>query len=82
MLMRRLRCSFCGRSATEVEKLVAGPRVTICDRCAFEAVRIMNESQPGDRPSEPWHGGLFAALERRARALLRRLWRPNVPFTA
>ena len=27
---------------TEVAKLVAGPRVYICDRCAAEALRIMN----------------------------------------
>ena len=39
-------CSFCRRSEAEVDKLVAGPRVYICDRCAAEAVRIMNESGP------------------------------------
>jgi hypothetical protein len=26
-------CSFCGRAAREVKKLIAGPRVYICDRC-------------------------------------------------
>ena len=41
-----MRCSFCGRRDSEVEKLVAGPnkllgRVYICDRCATQAVRIM-----------------------------------------
>ena len=30
---RRLRCSFCGRSEREVEKLLAGPKVHICDAC-------------------------------------------------
>jgi ATP-dependent protease Clp ATPase subunit len=44
-----MKCSFCGRRDSEVEKLVAGPkklcgRVYICDRCATQAVRIM-ESQ-------------------------------------
>jgi ATP-dependent Clp protease ATP-binding subunit ClpX len=43
MFKRKLACSFCRRSAAEVDKLVAGPRVYICDRCAAEAVRIMNE---------------------------------------
>ena len=28
-----LYCSFCGKSQHEVEKLVAGPRVFICDEC-------------------------------------------------
>ena len=44
MFWRKLACSFCRRSETEVAKLVAGPRVYICDRCAAEAVRIMNAS--------------------------------------
>ena len=40
---RKLRCSFCRRTDAEVEKLVAGPRVFICDRCAAEVIRIMNK---------------------------------------
>ena len=41
-----MKCSFCGRRDSEVEKLVAGPkklvgRVYICDRCATQAVHIM-----------------------------------------
>jgi ATP-dependent Clp protease ATP-binding subunit ClpX len=44
MFKRKLACSFCKRSEDEVAKLVAGPRVYICDKCAAEAVRIMNES--------------------------------------
>ena len=44
MFRRKLVCSFCRRSEAEVDKLVAGPRVYICDRCAAEAMRIMNES--------------------------------------
>ena len=30
---RRLRCSFCGKSDKEVGKLLAGPKVFICDAC-------------------------------------------------
>jgi hypothetical protein len=40
---KRLACSFCGRGEKEVEKLVAGPRVYICDRCVAIASRMMNE---------------------------------------
>ena len=30
-------CSFCGRSHVEVDKLIAGPRVFICDACVRTA---------------------------------------------
>jgi ClpX C4-type zinc finger len=33
MAKRRLRCSFCGKSEAEVGKLLAGPKVFICDAC-------------------------------------------------
>ena len=39
-----LACSFCGKSATEVAKLVAGPKVYICDTCAALAIEIMRNS--------------------------------------
>ncbi|MCI4624996.1 MAG: ATP-dependent Clp protease ATP-binding subunit ClpX [Candidatus Magnetoovum sp. WYHC-5] len=29
----QLKCSFCGKSQTEVKKLIAGPSVYICDEC-------------------------------------------------
>jgi ATP-dependent protease Clp ATPase subunit len=37
----QLCCSFCGKRETEVSKLVAGPRVYICDECVALAGRIM-----------------------------------------
>ena len=27
------KCSFCGKSQNEVERLIAGPGVQICDQC-------------------------------------------------
>jgi hypothetical protein len=42
MLKRQLRCSFCGKEEDEVAKLVAGPRVYICDSCVTAAARIMS----------------------------------------
>ena len=41
MRIRRLRCSFCQRTEDQVAKLVAGPRVYICDECVAVATRIM-----------------------------------------
>jgi hypothetical protein len=46
----RLSCSFCGRSAAQVEKLVAGRRAYICDRCAQETIRIMERSSEPPAP--------------------------------
>ena len=40
--LRQLRCSFCGKKETEVLKLVAGPRVYICDGCVATASQLMN----------------------------------------
>jgi ATP-dependent Clp protease ATP-binding subunit ClpX len=54
--MRTLTCSFCGKTAAEVNKLVAGPCVYICDACAAEVTRIMNDphavSRSAVRPAE------------------------------
>lgn len=42
--LRQLRCSFCRKSEDEVQKLVAGPRVYICDVCAVIANQLMDDS--------------------------------------
>jgi ATP-dependent protease Clp ATPase subunit len=51
MFRRKLACSFCRRSGDRVSKLVAGPRVYICDRCAAEVIRIMNDSELRSSPA-------------------------------
>lgn len=50
---RLLACSFCGKSAANVGKLVAGRKAYICDTCAAEVQRIMSrsDSDPGSHPS-------------------------------
>ena len=54
-LFRKLACSFCGKSASEVSKLVAGPHVYICDSCVAAAQRIMSDPRSGATvpPSRP-----------------------------
>jgi hypothetical protein len=62
---RRLKCSFCGKSAAEVAKLVAGYRGYICDGCAAEAHRIMSESNPtAARPARPQSASLGTRIKR------------------
>ena len=48
--LRKLHCSFCGKSETEVAKLVAGPRVYICDSCVAIASQIISDSQGQNQP--------------------------------
>lgn len=37
------RCSFCGKFQTEVERLIAGPQVYICDECIQLCNDILDE---------------------------------------
>ena len=48
--LRQLRCSFCRKTDSEVSKLVAGPRVYICDACAAIATQLMNNPSAGNHP--------------------------------
>ncbi len=40
-----LRCSFCGRTQDEVNKLIAGPGVYICDECVALCEDILSEDK-------------------------------------
>ena len=45
----KVRCSFCGKEARDVKKLIAGPKVHICDECVSLCREIIEE----DRQREP-----------------------------
>jgi ATP-dependent protease Clp ATPase subunit len=62
--MRRMKlaCSFCGRDETAVSKLVAGPRVHICDSCVGLAQRIIDEHHGGQPPAMQPPRGLLRRL--------------------
>ncbi len=47
-----LRCSFCRRSAAEVDRLVAGASAYICDACISRCVAVLEQhggAAPGAR---------------------------------
>ena len=48
-------CSFCGKPNTEVDKLVGGPGVYICDQCVSLCATILAESPAtaAERPRCP-----------------------------
>lgn len=56
-MKRNLACSFCGKKAAQVKKLVAGSRGYICDVCAAEAHRIMSAQTSG--PSAATASGTY-----------------------
>ena len=79
LFKRKLACSFCGKSAAHIAKLVAGRRGYICDVCAAEAHRIMSDwdhsaAAPTERQSPSigarlrrllgWHARLTAVAAR------------------
>lgn len=46
-----LTCSFCGRDASEVSKMVSGPSVQICADCINTCAQIVRDSGGPDSPS-------------------------------
>lgn len=42
---RRIHCSFCGKRDDEVEVLVAGPTVFICDGCVEICQQVVTEDR-------------------------------------
>jgi ATP-dependent protease Clp ATPase subunit len=70
--LRRLRCSFCRKNNDEVLKLVAGPRVYICDGCVAIASRIMSDDSPDDSPPAPVEPRFWQKLSARVRQLFDR----------
>lgn len=38
-----IHCSFCGRSASDVQNLIAGNDVYICDRCIHTSMDVLNQ---------------------------------------
>lgn len=48
------RCSFCGRGAAQVDKIITGPSVHICNEC----IRLCNEVLAEDKKQTlPWETG-------------------------
>jgi ATP-dependent protease Clp ATPase subunit len=53
---RHFRCNFCGKGQEEVEKLIAGPRVAICDACVYLCNEMIDEGRgaaPRPAPQPP-----------------------------
>lgn len=55
-IARPLHCSFCGKSQNEVQKLIAGPSVFICDECVGLCNDIIQEEVVGSESPENGKG--------------------------
>jgi ATP-dependent protease Clp ATPase subunit len=42
---RKLSCTFCGKSGDQVERLIAGPTVYICEECVEMCEDIVREAR-------------------------------------
>jgi len=68
--LKRLHCSFCGKNEAEVLKLVAGPRVYICDGCVAIASRLMEGGSHDDDRPHTAGTSVWRRMSARARQLL------------
>jgi ATP-dependent Clp protease ATP-binding subunit ClpX len=68
-LPKTLHCSFCGKSQHKVEKLIAGPRIFICNECVRLCQKILDD-EPFQEPSD---APVFKPLEQPDDQLLSQL---------
>lgn len=47
-----LECSFCGRSESVVDRLIAGPSVFICDKCIHLCSSLLEKKEPTKKESK------------------------------
>ena len=47
---KNLRCSFCGKSQDEVERMIIGPGVNICSECITLCSSLLDEDGKPDAP--------------------------------
>ena len=43
---RELRCSFCGKMQNQVQRLIAGPGVCICNECVELCQSVLDDDAP------------------------------------
>ncbi|MFZ1731900.1 MAG: ATP-dependent Clp protease ATP-binding subunit ClpX [Bacteroidota bacterium] len=52
-----IKCSFCGRSSKDVESIIAGPNVYICNHCVMSSVDILRSNSAAfSTPAMKSHG--------------------------
>jgi len=68
-----MNCAFCGKARRDVRKLIAGPKVMICDECVALCVDIIEEEAAGDRTARVGKGLVpVCSFDNHARSLATR----------
>lgn len=52
MSRKKHYCGFCGKSNDEVERLLAGPCIEVCNECVDTMYKLMHEPKP-ELPIKP-----------------------------
>ncbi|MEG1874818.1 MAG: ATP-dependent Clp protease ATP-binding subunit ClpX [Angelakisella sp.] len=47
---KQLRCSFCGKLQEQVDRMIAGPGVSICNECVELCLAVLDEQHPEKKP--------------------------------
>ena len=55
-------CSFCGKAQSQIDKLIAGPGVCICNECVDLCVDILEEERGSERTVEPLRPSFYSRL--------------------
>lgn len=58
-----IKCSFCGRSARDVESIIAGPGVYICNLCVFSSVDILKNNAAAIHGKKPKNRGMLTPAQ-------------------
>ena len=58
----RIRCSFCNKEQRNVRKIIAGPKVSICDECVDICVDIIAEDEEAQSAFSTFSPGNAAAV--------------------
>lgn len=68
---KAVRCSFCGKTQSMVERLIAGNGSFICDECIRLCMSIIDEDYESERKPSPsrnrWRSRLWRSFPNRRR---------------
>ena len=49
---KTLRCSFCGKHENQVQRMIQGPGVRICDECVRLCMSILDDGFEDEEPDD------------------------------
>ena len=50
---KKVRCSFCGKTQDQVERMISGPGVYICDQCVELCMDIVEGIPANEKTAKP-----------------------------